>query len=107
MSNMQIGESNHIHVSKRKLYVEWMLIILFICIYFFIAYGIGKNISQRNQTNLVFMLFGLVNILSANVLSKLYNYTVPEFIAFLRMTPLKTRLFGIFFVCLSLLRMIY
>jgi hypothetical protein len=62
-------ERNNIVISRRKIYVEWMFILLLLWIYLFVAYGIDRQISRRNQTNLVFMLVGLVNILSANVLS--------------------------------------
>ncbi len=104
---MLSGERNHIDMSHRKFYLEWMFIVLFLCIYLFVAYGVDTSISRRNQTNIVFMLVGLVNILSANVLSKLYNYSVPEFLSFLKTTPSRTRLFGLFCICLSLLRFIF
>ena len=76
------AERTNIDISRRIICVEWMFILLLLCIYLFVAYGIDRQISRINQTNLVFMLFGLVNILSANVLSNLYNYKVPEFLSF-------------------------
>ena len=85
---------------------EWIFIAVLVGLECFVLFEM-PNLPEHDKAIIDGMLLGFAGLSSANVLTRLYNTAIPNFLSALRTNPAKTRIFGGIVLVLSLLLFAY